>query len=206
MTIYFNGTTYDERDKTLKIAILGWGSLIWEKCPEFDEWREDWCCDDGPAVKLEFSRISESRDGALTLVIDELNGDVCKVAYAISKRQYPDDSICDLRSREGTSLRRIGYYFADGSRSGDPDIPESIRAWTNKTKLDVVVWTALPSNFREIRKKAFSVPEALSYLKTLTPEQKVRAAEYVWRAPQFIRTPLRRELEVEPWFACQNGE
>jgi hypothetical protein len=43
------------------IAILGWGSLIWDskhpRAPEFDKWHEAWM-DNGPRIKLEFSRIS----------------------------------------------------------------------------------------------------------------------------------------------------
>lgn len=52
-----------------KIAILGWGSLIWDERPEFDSHHEEWTSG-GPVLQLEFSRISESRKGALTLVID----------------------------------------------------------------------------------------------------------------------------------------
>ena len=113
-----------------------------------------------------------------------------------------------MRSRESTSLRRIGYYFADGSNSGNPPAPDSIKTWTKQKKIDVVVWTGLPSNFQDEDQvgKAFSIPEALSYLKTLTPEGKAKAAEYVWRAPEFVRTPLRRALEVEPWFARESEE
>ena len=189
----------------MRIAILGWGSLIWEKRPEFDKWHEDWL-PDGPMLKLEFSRISESRADALTLVIDDKHGELCCVDYALSKRRTPDDAICDLRCREGTILRHIGYHFADGSRSGEPAVPDRIRTWAKDKKLDVVVWTGLSSNFQQKeRGKPFSVREALSYLKALSPEGMVKAAEYVWRAPEFIHTPLRRALEVEPWFARQNG-
>jgi hypothetical protein len=30
-----------------QIAILGWGSLLWEDRPEFDEWHDNWRSD-GP--------------------------------------------------------------------------------------------------------------------------------------------------------------
>ena len=54
----------------MKIAILGWGSLLWEGGQEFERWHDAWH-NDGPSLKLEFSRVSESRLGALTLVIAE---------------------------------------------------------------------------------------------------------------------------------------
>jgi hypothetical protein len=41
----------------VKIAILGWGSLLWDKRPEFDEQHDEWQFD-GPKLKIEFSRVS----------------------------------------------------------------------------------------------------------------------------------------------------
>ncbi len=72
--------------------------------------------------------------------------------------------------------------------------------WAEARRLDAVVWTALESNFEKEVKRPFSVDAALAYLKGLSPEAKVRAAEYVWRAPVFVRTALRTALEREPWF------
>ena len=92
-----------------RIAILGWGSLLWDHQPEFDQQHHDWLLD-GPRLKLEFSRISRSRRGALTLVIDPTNDELCPVAYALSKRQDPEDALCDLRFREGTTKKNIGYF------------------------------------------------------------------------------------------------
>jgi len=50
----------------MKIAILGWGSLIKEPCelPIAGEWQKD-----GPLLWIEFSRISQrgARAGCLTL-------------------------------------------------------------------------------------------------------------------------------------------
>src|SRR5690348_12261181 len=96
-----------------KIAILAWGSLIWDDgWPQFDKQRGEWL-KDGPVLPLEFSRISASRDKALTLVIDPDNGSDCKVMYAISKRKNPDDAIADLRDREGTIMDHMGFHFAN---------------------------------------------------------------------------------------------
>jgi len=185
----------------MKIAILGWGSLLWDISPDFDDQHDDWLYD-GPNLKLEFSRISKTRNGALTLVIDEQNGKLCKVAYAISKRKSPDDAICDLRCREGTILKRIGYHFADGSRQFGGSIPDGLDDWAISHKLDVVIWTALQSNFKEVHGKNFSIDEATSYLQSLDTDGKAKAVEYIRRAPELIETPLRDELKTEPWFAA----
>jgi hypothetical protein len=188
------------REPRLKIAILGWGSLLWDKRPEFDEHHESWRFD-GPELPLEFSRISKSRKGALTLVVDPVNGAPCRSAYAFSTRRDPDDAIADLRCREGTVMRHVGVYFRDGARRGQPPIPDSIPPWADQRGIDVVVWTGLPSDFEEKVKRPFSIENVIGYLQSLPADVKAGAAEYVWRAPDLVVTPLRDALQSEPWFA-----
>ena len=181
-------------------VILGWGSLIWDEYPTFDRQRGEWQ-DDGPALRLEFSRISGGkRKGALTLVIDSDNGTDCRVKYAQSKRRNPHDAVCDLRSREGTILDRVGYYFVDSEESGVSEVPASIKTWASGKAIDVVVWTGLGSNFSDIEGLPFSVPNAISYLKKLSPAGRKAAAEYMNRAPKAVDTPLRRAMEARAWF------
>ena len=189
----------------MKIAILGWGSLLWDERAEFDAQHEKWQCD-GPYLKLEFSRVSETRSGALTLVLDYKNGEPCQVAYALSKRKEPDDAICDLRCREGTILKHIGFYFADGSRkqSREPEALKAVEGWAANKRIDTVIWTDLPSNFEAESKckKPFTIDAALCHIQALDLDTvgKAKAAEYVWRAPNFINTPLRKALQSQPWF------
>ena len=184
-----------------QIVILGWGSLLWDARPEFDEQHEAWELD-GPVLKVEFSRVSQSRRGALTLVIDPTNGAACRVAYTKSNRRDPEDAICDLRSREGTTRANIGFFFADGSRqkSRDSGALRSIEAWAKTKKCEVVVWTDLGSNFDKVCGKPFVIDAALAHVQSLDDEAKSGTANYVWRAPAFIDTPLRRALQTQPWF------
>lgn len=184
----------------MNIAILGWGSLLWDRDSAFDDQIGEWKLG-GPELPLEFSRISKKRSDALTLVIDTLNGTNCSVAYAMSKRKSPDDAICDLRSREGTIIKRIAYHFLDGSRNGEPDVPDSIKTWGCAKGFEVVIWTGLSSNFPCDKKPEFSIDAALAHLKGLSPEGKAKAAEYIWRAPDFIKTKLRDAVQLEPWFS-----
>ena len=184
-----------------KIAILGWGSLLWDKAEvEFDLQHADWKFD-GPALKLEFSRKSSSRLDALTLVIDPLNGQECNVAYTLSKRRSPDEAIADLCGREKTRAKYIGCVFADGSRrqGRDGHSLDVISQWAKDRAIDVVLWTDLGSSFEGVAKADF-VKAAINHIQRLTPEGKAKAAEYVWRAPEFIVTPLRSALQAEPWF------
>jgi hypothetical protein len=184
-----------------KIAILGWGSLLWDTSHrEFEEQHDDWNLD-GPKLKLEFSRRSASRLDALTLVIDPTHGAECQVAYAFSKRKTPEEAIADLRKREKTNAKNIGCVFVDGSRrlGRDKESVEIMFQWAKRLSLNVVLWTDLAGTFDGVAKDKF-VEAAVNHMQKLSPEAKVLAAEYVWRAPDFIVTPLRRTLQAEPWF------
>ncbi|MGB5079902.1 MAG: hypothetical protein WBO23_04070 [Burkholderiales bacterium] len=145
---------------------------------------------------------SRETRGDFLLVIDQSHGSACRVAYADSKRNDPEDAICDLRNREGTVRNRIGFMFLDGSRvqGGDDATRESIRVWARVRKIDVVVWTDLPGDFEKKTGTPFTLDAACRHLQGLSVEGKGKAAEYVWRAPDFVVTPLRKRLEQEPWF------
>jgi hypothetical protein len=184
-----------------KIAMLGWGSLLWDKSHrEFDKHHGLWKLD-GPVLKLEFSRKSASRLNALTLVIDAIRGEECKVAYALSKRRTVERALADLQKREGTNRRNIGCVFTDGSRrqGRDADSVDVILRWAEGASLDVVLWTDLPGNFNDVPKNEF-VTAAVNHIQQLPVEAKALAAEYVWRAPEFVVTSLRAALQAEPWF------
>jgi hypothetical protein len=191
----------------MKIALLGWGSLLWDGGADFDQHHEVWQSD-GPSLQLEFSRISKTRLGALTLVVDPNHGVPVTVAWCLSKRSKAEDAACDLRCREGTTIGNIAQLAVpkeapkDAAAGSEPPEDPTL-AWAKKKKLDVVIWTALESNFAKIKSEQFSVPNAVRHLQALTPEGKVKAAEYVWRAPAFVSTPLRQALQQEPWFSQQ---
>ena len=183
-----------------KVAILGWGSLLWDKNEDFDAHREEWRFD-GPLLHLEFSRISSTRADALTLVIDYAHGSPVTVAWCMSKRQEVDDVVVDLGRREGCSIKHIRSLNTPVLQEGSaPPEASAIAEWAKAHHIDVVVWTGLPSNFEAKRNTPFSVEHAIAYLKNLPPEGKAIAAEYIWRAPKFVTTPLRDALQTQPWF------
>ena len=174
-----------------KIAILGWGSLLWDERAEFDGWHEPWQ-DDGPSLKIEFSRISKFRLGALTLVIDPDNGCPTAVAYCLSRRSEIRQIIEDLRNREGQGSS-IGYFHQNGpNQFRDEPTFEAIVAWAASKALNGVVWTDLRSNFAKETGKSFSVENALDYLVGLEGEAKAKAEQYLKLAPEFVQTPLRK--------------
>lgn len=182
----------------MKIAILGWGSLLWETHPEFDLWHSFWEYD-GPTLKIEFSRVSESRNNALTLVIDPVNGVEVTVAWCLSQRTTLTDAIRDLMSREGTKPDCIGSIIVNHNENlwEHYVFEKEIIEWAAPKDLDAVIWTALPSNFQEKTNQSFSVDNALSYLKSLPIKDKEKAEEYIKKAPQFVQTPLRNAFQQE---------
>lgn len=184
------------------ILILGWGSLLWEAAPEFDRWHGPWHAE-GPPLKLEFSRVSSSRDGILTLVIDPERGAVNSVAYTASRRALLPDAVADLRSREKTTAENIGRIGpAEGDHHyRDPASADAITAWAGANGAKAVVWTDLASNFGQKIGEDFSVTSAMNYLKDLDAPVRAKAIDYISRVPPFIETPLRTALATQKWFA-----
>ena len=178
------------------IAILGWGSLLWEGGGTFDTWHEPWQ-DNGPVLSLEFSRVSASRDGALTLVIDPENGVPVRVAWCLSRRRTIGKAIEDLRQREQTPNRdSVGWHAMGGhGNCHDPGSLAAIRVWANERSLGFVVWTDLRSNFAAKVGERFSVDAAMRYLDGLKHDTRIKAIEYVRRAPPFVRTPVRAAVD-----------
>ena len=178
----------------MKIAILGWGSLIWDQreLPTLGEWKKG-----GPVLPIEFSRISS--DGRLTLVIDEENGVPVTTRYAQSASGDLGRAIEDLSQREGSPASRIGVVSQtiQNKRAGF----ETIKAWAKTHKWDAVVWTGLHSNFKDERQVPFTVKNGLGYLKSLSGEKKAKAREYLERAPEEVQTPLRKAIGEIGWTA-----
>ena len=180
----------------MKIALLGWGSLIWEPGSLKGHVRGGWKTG-GPELPLEFSRKSTSRSGALTLVIDSAYGAKCLTRCITSARRKLDRAIADLEDREGvTSGDSIGFVnlTSSESRGGAEETVNAIRSWAEKRNYDAVVWTALQSNF-----KNYSVERAVRYLAELPREGKVKAKEYIENAPREVVTPLRKALVDFEW-------
>ncbi len=200
----------------MRIAILGWGSLLWDdesdRGREFNRHLKDkkWHRD-GPCLSLEFSRISKSRDGALTLVLDYTNGRPCQVRYAFSKRRCWRDAACDLRTREGTILEHIGCYLPTEPEENRwqnalNDSKANIEEWARANRIDVVVWTALKSNFQSKKSEPYSVQAAKRHLQSLDRKGRESPVQYIVKAPYSVHTPLRNAVQSESWFRTLAGD
>ena len=103
----------------MKTAIIGWGSLLWDDRPQFDQHHGPWYYD-GPRLPLEFARISVRRQKALTLVLEEKLGAECPTAYCVSHREDVRQAIEDLRIREGAKPHEVGIWRKDPAS----DVPQ----------------------------------------------------------------------------------
>jgi hypothetical protein len=166
--------------------------LLWDTRPDFGKWHGAWQFD-GPILKVEFSRISSSRLGALTLVLDSVNGSDNQVAYGQSSRSNLSQAVEDLRIRERTSLANIGFIHGDGrARSQDAGSSSMIEAWAAARVFDAVVWTDLQSNFIHKTGKPFSIAAAVEHIRSISEDGRRAALDYIAKAPHFIDTPFRR--------------
>jgi Domain of unknown function(DUF2779) len=181
----------------MQIAIIAWGSLIHDP--------RELALDTGfklvgPTLPLEFSRIS--RDGRLTLVIDERNGVERPTFSALSSFGDLDRAIHNLRVREGKpSKAHIGYINLRRGKQRlacqSEAIGRRLRDWADAAGVDAVIWTGLPSNFAErtTPRVQFSVEAGLRYLQSLSPQKLQLALDYFHRAPVEVQTPLRAAVE-----------
>lgn len=188
----------------MRIAFLGWGSLIWDPRPEFDSKVGPWL-GDGPVLPVEFCRISQTRRGALVLVIDRELGTEVQVLHALSEREGPADALADLRAREGTSLHNIGFVdlVAGKHRGRYPEVIAAVTAWAQARDIEVVAWTDLGSNFKSKKSAAFSNEAALAHLKSLGKAGLREAVRYIVKAPAQVDTKFRQWLGTVDWFKQQ---
>lgn len=176
----------------MKIAILGWGSLIWQpKDLNFDKskgWKKD-----GVKLPIEFARISQN--GRLTLVITP-NGTEVPTLYAVSKYTTIEEAVLDLAVREGTDKfkdYKIGYYNKqeDEFCPNDFKYKKEIKEWINTTDFNAVIWTNLGENWKE------KTDNRIEHLKSLKEETQSLAEEYIRKTPVQINTAFRKEIEKE---------
>ena len=165
----------------MRIACLGWGSLIWN--PRALPIRREWF-KDGPFAPVEFTR--KSSDDRITLVIDQSASPV-RVLWAQMLSPDLQSATQDLCNREGITgkdpFSLIGQWKRDG--------------------LDAVIWTALNPKFRGHNNVRPSADQVIEHLRELTGTQQKDAKQYIECAPRQIDTDYRRRIEAELGWSCK---
>lgn len=177
----------------MKIAIIAWGSLIWN-AETLDYDRELGWSSSGPILPVEFARIS--KNGRLTLVITE-NGTLVQTFYAISSYADLRSAVANIKDREGTIEKYIGCFIKSDNTVFPKDFPyaENISKWSRNLEIDAVIWTNLPEKWQDV------TDDRIDYLKNLPAEKKADAKKYIINTPKEITTKLRSEIEKKlEWF------
>ena len=184
-------------------VILGYGSLIWDLDDLAPHVELPWYMHQGPALPMEFSRISPKRKMGLVVVLDPEHGDLCSTHAVRSAKQDIHIVADDLKRRERAT--DIGYIGAVCLRTGfarshHPAITRRVADWCEQNDVHGAVWTDLPRNFAEHAGEAFTLEQARTYLQRLTGDNLREAVRYIDNAPEGTDTPLRRMLQTDPWW------
>jgi hypothetical protein len=175
------------------IAILGWGSLIWNPGELAFNEGEGWKTG-GPELPIEFSH--QSANGRLTLVIDEIHGAWVSTRFARSSLPTVDAAVRNLMTREGaTNPESIGFVEAETAvgRARIGKLLRPIADWCRRTSFTHAVWTDFGP------KPGFTVNWAVRYLSSLEGQSLDEAREYILKAPVEVQTPLRARLREDGW-------
>lgn len=174
----------------MNIAVIGWGSLIWD--PRNLDIEPEWHAD-GPKLPIEFARVSK-RD-RLTLVLVD-GAPLQTTLWARSRKTTLADAVKDLQTREDTSEPDIGRWAATQTlKSHGLDVVPIISVWATNHALDGVVWTALGPKMPDGRNGLASNDELIDYITLLIANGKGQTArEYIEKAPTQIDTPMRSRI------------
>ena len=184
------------------IHILGYGSLIWDLDDLAPKVRGGWRMAAGPALPLEFSRVSPKRKLSLVVVIDTAAGDPCPTHVIESARGSVAGAVVDLAARERTEAEHIGWVdmAAGTAHSNRAGVADTVREWCAATGAGGAVWTDLDGNFETATGAPFTLARGIAYLRTLEGDSLAAALEYINGAPVETSTPLRRALIANPWW------
>jgi len=177
----------------VRIAIIAWGSVVWDPrnlmfVGKFEP--------TDLRLPLEFCRVSG--DGRLTLVIDEKFGEICPARVAVSGFRELQQTIKDLRARENTTAKNIGFVdcvtgkHSAREKGSSAYVVETVVSWVAANDYDAAVWTALSRNFLE----PFSVDAAIKYLEIQRAQTLERALRYIRKAPPEVQTPVRAAVKA----------
>lgn len=182
----------------MKIACLGWGSLIWR--PGNLLIQRKWF-NDGPFLPIEYAR--QSKDGRLTLVITESKRPL-RTLWALMTTDNLDEAKESLRIREGIPKKKLSTWIGSLTIADEitEDIQLIIKNWAIGLKLDAVIWTNLPTKYNKSDGQVPTLEEAISYLRSVDINTWETAQEYVKRTPKQIDTEFRRRFEGEFGWTC----
>ena len=178
----------------MKIVYIAWGSLIWEyEQLKVKEWIQT-----NLELPVEFSRVSDDGKGRLTLVIDSEYGTKNYVWSGFSKHSDLNKAIQSLKKRERTKISWIGFINKKTGKKRGKNIPndllEKINDWLNESNYDAVIWTDIPSNWKEVMKTDFTKENAYGYFINSNIQTRYMILEYIHKATTISKIQTKFSL------------
>lgn len=176
----------------MKIAIIAWGYLIWDRrsLDVAPEWLPD-----GPLLPVEFARFATPP--RLLPVLVECAA-LQPTFWALSHKQSVLAAAADLAVREGVGTHDIGHWSSDESMRRPVGFEAVIAQWAESKVLDGAVWRAVQPNLPDRSPGFPSEQQRLDFLRELIATgQEQDAREYFERMPAQIRTPFQALDERE---------
>ena len=163
------------------IIYLGWGSLLWDHSKL--KLKSPWI-PSSLNLPLEYSRISDKGKGRLTLVIDDKNGTMNNIYFSIAKTNNINIAINDLKKREKTKSKNIGYIniIQNIQRINDSlpsHLNNQIYKWGKSKGAKAIIWTNLRSNWKQISDNNYSIHDAIDYYNNSTDRNRKEIKEYI---------------------------
>lgn len=176
----------------MKIAIVGWGYLIWD--PRGMDLEPEWHAD-GPLLPVEFARFSSG--SVLTPVLVE-GVPLQPTLWTRSRKASVLAAAADLAVREGVWSHDIGHWTRIESMRASSGIESVIAQWAESKGLDGAVWRAVEPNLPDMTPGMTSEQLRLDHLRGLVAAGRAAAAkQYFERTPAQIATPFRRLVRRE---------
>ena len=175
----------------MRIAILGWGSMLWDsgKLAITGGWHSD-----GPELPLEFARVAP--DGRLALVLYP-DGPWLPTCWVRSTATTLAEARENLRVYERTVERYVAAVPARTAPAAGVDhVAQVIDQWRKHHALDAVVWSNVPANFedQDAAGQPLTADNVIRYLLSLPPEQRRQAEDYIRKVPAHMETPIRQSV------------
>ena len=172
----------------MKIACIAWGSLLWKAGPL--PVASDWMAD-GPPLPLEFCRVGDGGELALTLAHGAA---LMQSRWAWLEVDDLETARELLRQREQITPQRPEWIGSVPVLHATPhDL--AIGQWMHGRNIDAVVWTALPPRSGGVEGRMPTLEQVLDYLDGLSGDVRAHARDYVQRTPTDIATPFREAIE-----------
>ena len=176
----------------MKIAIIGWGYLIWDRrsLDVAPEWLPD-----GPLLPVEFARFA-TPPRLLPVLVEGVP--LQPAFWTLSQKQSVLAAAADLAVREGVGTHEIGQWSREESMRPPIGFEALIARWAEPKGLDGAVWRAVEPNLPD-RSPGFPSEQArLEFLRELVATgQEQDAREYFERMPAQIHTPFQALVERE---------